>query len=218
MMIDVYEIAGRLQNENTPERRYRNHLRDVGLYDGPVEMGRIRFQRLQNAINTVEGIVHVTYHVDTAVSLLGPLVRGLRQNEYFTPRDSVYDAIDGIYRARTELQQHRITHGERAVLEKARHLAQRANQATLPMKYTSGRKYDRATLGDMLRTDLERVLSEMALPAGDVMREKMPVYDSAVARRMVRAGRFVLRDYRAELREKRPARARVQYTGGSPCW
>lgn len=64
------ELEGRLSEGNTLERRYRNHLRDVGLYDGIVDLSTIDREELLGRIERVEERAHAAYLLEEAVRII----------------------------------------------------------------------------------------------------------------------------------------------------
>jgi len=189
-MIDVYEIAGRLPNENTLERRYRNHLRDVGLYDGPVEMERIRLELVRTNVHELEDIVHLTYHTDEALRMAKEATRQKRVVLTLPPNGSTTKAVrDSISDILRELRQ---PQGEIAMVERAQRHLRNASMKKIEGKYAHHHRIERAALDAILLDGLVDLTVAMGVPR-DVLYHNGPAYDSGIARNVVRGGRYLLR-------------------------
>ena len=186
------ELERRLSN--TLERRYRNHLRDGGLYDGVISLERIDLNVVRKAIGNIEPAVHVACNLERAVANAHEMLEGLRPVAEALGSISRAESADDVIRtvcsghlAATGLMEGRTYYKARA--GEAIYYAERAQQGD-----RSGIGTNKGYQGivDNLRPEIEELLVNMGIPghnAGGAVRNASP----ATARKIVRAGRYLLR-------------------------
>lgn len=210
------EREGRLSEGNTLERRYRNHLRDVGLYTGVLDMSAIRPEKINEYVTHLEPIVHREHHLRTAMDYLRTGLRGTLDGlcsslRYYGGIEercidvepmivgcrTIQEKIDAI--ERTGLRQ------VRACVEQATHYAERArqidsNQRKTDKRYEKYRRSKSERLGretgrEYIRADIRELLTVLGIPrvTADIIACQDDVRE---ARAAVRAGRYLLRAMR----------------------
>ncbi len=186
------ELEGRLSEGNTLERRYRNHLRDTGLYGGPVDLTAIRETELRMRVERIEQPVHAACLLEEAVqtirssmcstAAIAELTRIGPDTGYDTAIGTLYDARQAIVCVKPgDLR------ALRAIIDYA---IERVGLAA--MKPQVGPRQGYRGIIDRVEPELAPLLVSAGVPkeaALVIAHQPTP----SVARRIVRAGRYLLR-------------------------